>query len=81
MADTENSAGGESTHFGKLDDSNYASWKFYMEAELIQKGLWEVVQIAVDTEATDGSQRPEAEITADSRDREEEEGEEFEEDE
>ncbi|THH06318.1 hypothetical protein EW146_g9647 [Bondarzewia mesenterica] len=36
--------------FPKLNDGNYAEWSMMMEAELVRKGLWGMVEILVDTE-------------------------------
>jgi hypothetical protein len=39
-----------SSRFPRLNDTNYPEWALRMEAELIRKGLWAVVEITVDTE-------------------------------
>lgn len=37
-----------STQFPKLNDTNYATWAMMMEAELVRKKLWLVVDVQVD---------------------------------
>lgn len=39
-----------SSRFPRLNDTNYPEWALRMEAELIRKGYWSVVEITVDTE-------------------------------
>ena len=41
------------SRFPKLNNANYAKWNLQMEAELIRKGLWGMVEIAVETEGKD----------------------------
>jgi len=38
------------TRFPLLSDANYTEWAMRMEAELIEKGLWEQVHVEVDTD-------------------------------
>ncbi|THH04488.1 hypothetical protein EW146_g10164 [Bondarzewia mesenterica] len=47
------SEGSASPRFPKLNDGNYLEWAMMMEAELVRKGLWAVMDILVDTEGKD----------------------------
>jgi hypothetical protein len=42
-----------STRFPKLNDSNYVEWSLMMEAELIHKQLWGMINVVVDEEGKD----------------------------
>jgi hypothetical protein len=42
-----------STCFLKLNDSNYAEWSLMMEAELIHKQHWRMINAVVDEEGKD----------------------------
>ena len=43
--------------FPKLNDTNWATWRLQMEAELIRKGLWSVIEITIDPLDKDGNTR------------------------
>ena len=43
----------ESITFSHLNDSNYAKWTIQMEAILVWKGLWSMIEIVVDVEGKD----------------------------
>lgn len=45
----------ETIRFSRLNDSNYAEWAIRMEAILIKKGLWSLVNIQVDPTGKDAS--------------------------
>jgi hypothetical protein len=50
MTDNDNSS-----HFPKLNDTNYAEWSVYMEAELIRKSLWGNIEIIIDKTGKDAN--------------------------
>ena len=41
-------------HFLNLKDSNYAEWSVWMEAILVQQGLWPMVKIPISGVDADG---------------------------
>jgi hypothetical protein len=45
----------ESISFPRLNDSNYAEWAVRMEAILIRKGLWSMIETVVETEGKDAA--------------------------
>ena len=45
----------ESISFSHLNDSNYAEWAVRMEAILVRKGLWSMIEIVVDVEGKDAA--------------------------
>ena len=47
------SAEEQSSCFLKLNDGNYIEWSIQMEAELIKRGLWTMVEIIVDVDGKD----------------------------
>jgi hypothetical protein len=41
--------------FSKLNDTNYVKWLIWMEAELIEAGLWSTVDVKVDMDGKDAT--------------------------
>jgi len=42
-----------SSHFPRLNDTNYVKWAMRMEAELIRRNLWAMVKVVVDEDGKD----------------------------
>jgi hypothetical protein len=47
------SAEEQSSHFLKLNDTNYIEWSIWMEVELIRRGFWTIVEVVVDVNGKD----------------------------
>jgi hypothetical protein len=58
----------EIIRFSRLGNTNYPEWIMRMEAILVKKGLWPLIEILVRKEKADGSEKTAAEIKAE-RDR------------
>ncbi|KAG6825986.1 hypothetical protein H0H92_001614, partial [Tricholoma furcatifolium] len=53
-----------STRFANLNDSNYAEWVIRMEAILVRRGLWSVINLEVDKVDAEGAEKDASMIAA-----------------
>ena len=46
-----------STRFQHLNDTNYAEWSLRMEAILVRRGFWVMINPAIDQQKEDGTEK------------------------
>ena len=53
---------GDSPHIPRLDDNNWASWSMKIEAHLVRKKLWDMIEVTIPKKKSDGTEKTEEEL-------------------